>query len=138
MFLCFSASKRFITLPARPRRKGFAIYRATALVLGTWVASYCLATHQIQLDSNSPKANSSSEKHQTRMSESLNGRAKPSLTQQKTLSSLDSYVLPDVDAKLNEHATSVQPQPGSGISRYDIVQVARYVFHCAIWEIVSL
>lgn len=132
MFSSLRTSRQFLGFRVSPSRKGFAIYRATGLLLGTWGASYWITTRHIHLDSHS---------HESRDSEKTmtpNGTpesmSKSVLTQLKTLSTLSSYAPIDVSKRLNQHAVSVIPQSGAGVSRYDVVQVARCVGESFSWN----
>ncbi|KAL4254429.1 PPM-type phosphatase-like domain superfamily protein [Abortiporus biennis] len=106
--------RAFFQLALRPSRfkvngRSTSFIRASALLLGTWgVTSYL--SHNIYLDSKQrePIIRSTDNKLRT----------------QKSLHNIDPHRDIDINGRLCEHAETLSPPPGTGISQYHLVQTA--------------
>ena len=109
------------------RLGGSSILRASGLLLGIWGASYFLTTTSkpIYLD------NDAINRRRKPPLQSTARASKPSvldaLSQQKSVELFTKPRRVDDHSRLHEYEQSVKCDEGTGISRYDVVQIARYV-----------
>ncbi len=104
------------------RLRPASLFGASGLLLGIWGTSYVLSTtpNTINLDSDVQNQRRRVHLQTTRSSNPSNG-----LQQAKALHHFTQAQYGCDDTRLHEHEQSVQCEEEVGVSRYDVVQIAR-------------
>lgn len=108
-------------LRLQARLGGASIFRASGLLLGVWGASYFLSStsRTLHLDSNPRNRQRQLLAPPERQSATLDD-----LAAQKAIQHFAKPQYSEDDGRLHEHEQTVQCNTGTGILRYDVVQIA--------------